>query len=340
MIEEAPNSQHTLYLTTESAIAAMPGTLVNKHWIVGDGGRHDHGCGCCGDDAERSAKNAEIDRRIREKQERKAKESSGESDSEDEIDKLLSAAEEDFEYLQIRDQRMNQMRNGSNQQQQQQQQNSALPEVCYGQLVEIPANKLEMLVVTQPYAVALLCPTDGKERGGGEEPVEVTLARHLRRLAPEYRGTSFVAVHVRGAEGTGLLKTLRTQTLPAVVCFREGVIVARACGGMRQFVQMGEVGEAVFRAWLWQTKAMKCELEDSRQKSRKKDSDDEGEEEDEGGGAPARSGAKAFAKAVFTTAGDTSDTCTKANCRHSFKHEHLASYYGEDDGSDQEEDVD
>lgn len=63
-----------------------------------------------------------------------------------------------------------QMKNGSSQQQQQ---NSAFPEASLGQLAEIHANKLEMLVVTQPYAVALLCPTDGKECSGGEEPVEV-----------------------------------------------------------------------------------------------------------------------------------------------------------------------
>lgn len=65
----------------------MPGTLVNKNWIVGpgDGGRHGHECGCCHDDTERAERNAELERWIQEKRDRGS--SSGEEDSEDEIDR-------------------------------------------------------------------------------------------------------------------------------------------------------------------------------------------------------------------------------------------------------------
>lgn len=199
--------------------------------------------------------------------------------------------DDDLEVLQIRDARMSQLK--GHVATMQLRDASTVSEAQHGKLCEVPAQRLEMLVHTQLHVVALLCPTDGKERGhGGDEPTEVTLARHLSKYAPEFRGTSFVAVHIRGAEGQGLLKTVRTEKLPAVVCFREGVIVARACGAVRQFTQMGDIGEAVFRAWLWQTKTMRAALEDSRQKARQKDSDEEEEEEEGKAARPIKSFAK------------------------------------------------
>jgi hypothetical protein len=48
----------------------------------------------------------------------------------------------------------------------------------------------------------------------------------------------------------------------------------RAAGNMRQFVQMGEIGEAVFRAWLWQTRVLKDKV-DAREKPRSTDDDDD-----------------------------------------------------------------
>ncbi len=49
---------------------------------------------------------------------------------------------------------------------------------------------------------------------------------------------------------------------------------------MRQFVQMGEIGEAVFRAWLYQTRVLKDKV-DAREKPRGADA--EGDDPQAGG---------------------------------------------------------
>jgi hypothetical protein len=51
----------------------------------------------------------------------------------------------------------------------------------------------------------------------------------LRKFAPDFPATMFVTVTLGGSskESDKVLRTVRCEVLPAVVCVREGVIVAR-----------------------------------------------------------------------------------------------------------------
>jgi hypothetical protein len=127
-----------------------------------------------------------------------------------------------------------------------------------GALHIVPADTIFRHICSQELLVAIVCNTSNGEpaRSAYRERPEDSVCRLIAGLAPQHPHTLFARVDIapqrRTRRGDELLASLRLDSLPAVVCFREGAIVRRAVGegGLRQFVGLGDIGATVFRAWL------------------------------------------------------------------------------------------
>ena len=109
--------------------------------------------------------------------------------------------------------------------------------------------------------VALLTPgersQDGRKSEVPSHDVSAGIAQHMASLAHESQGSIFVTVAVHGRDGDDLRRAISASDLPAFVCFRSSVIVSIVMGSrLRQFVQMGAVGAAIFRAWLHEARML------------------------------------------------------------------------------------
>jgi hypothetical protein len=85
--------------------------------------------------------------------------------------------------------------------------------------------------------------------------VTTTIAKHMNILAARFGGTQFLRTHTSRTGGNQLLDVLSVNCLPALVCFREGVVASRAVHPhqLQQYVMMDEIGAAVFEAWMAQS---------------------------------------------------------------------------------------
>lgn len=78
---------------------------------------------------------------------------------------------------------------------------------------------------------------------------------HMQKLAEAWKGTQFVCTPVTNTSSRVLASIRINGVLPALVCFREGVVVDKATHPhqLQQFVNMGDIGFAIFEAWLTQS---------------------------------------------------------------------------------------
>ena len=85
--------------------------------------------------------------------------------------------------------------------------------------------------------------------------VTTTIAKHMNILAARFGGTQFLRTQTSRTGGNQLLDVLSVNGLPALVCFREGVVASRAVHPhqLQQYVMMDEIGAAVFEAWMAQS---------------------------------------------------------------------------------------
>ena len=91
--------------------------------------------------------------------------------------------------------------------------------------------------------------------GGGDAALAAGIHAHMQRLTAKWRGTQFVCTALASTDSRALA-AVRLTRLPALVCFREGVVADKAAHPhqLRQFVNsMGEIGLTVFEAWLAQS---------------------------------------------------------------------------------------
>ena len=78
---------------------------------------------------------------------------------------------------------------------------------------------------------------------------------HMHRLAQAWKGTQFVCTAVASTSSRMLSSIRANGVLPALVCFREGVVADKATHPhqLQQFITMGDIGYAIFEAWLTQS---------------------------------------------------------------------------------------
>jgi hypothetical protein len=76
----------------------------------------------------------------------------------------------------------------------------------------------------------------------------------MDQLALEWGGTLFIRCAVSNQQNS-LMQASRLERLPAIVCFREGVIADKTSHPhqIQQFTAMGQIGQVVFEAWLQQS---------------------------------------------------------------------------------------
>jgi hypothetical protein len=89
----------------------------------------------------------------------------------------------------------------------------------------------------------------------GADAVVAGVQTHMQRLSQSWKGTQFVCAPVASADSP-LLATVRApRVLPALVCFREGVVADKATHPhqLHQFINMGDIGFAILEAWLTQS---------------------------------------------------------------------------------------
>lgn len=106
---------------------------------------------------------------------------------------------------------------------------------------------------------------EAPKRSAPQDDVAAGIAGHMTALATEFVGSYFVTVAIDGKEGDSLRHMLSVSDLPAFICLRRGVIVSIVMGSrLRQFVQMGPVGGAIFRAWLHEARMLYSTPEDAQ----------------------------------------------------------------------------
>lgn len=159
-----------------------------------------------------------------------------------EIDSLLDDVDDETALLAIRDARMQQLKMKHLNTHDHQPRVFRKP----GEVAHLECAAVVPLVGAEHFAVLLLHGPHGQ----ADEDSGSVLEAHLAPLAAESPATCFAVARLSGKEGDDLRHVLSVSALPAVVLFREGVIVRRVAGNVRQFVHMGPVGAAVFRAYL------------------------------------------------------------------------------------------
>jgi hypothetical protein len=78
---------------------------------------------------------------------------------------------------------------------------------------------------------------------------------HMHKLAQTWKGTQFVCTAVANTSSAVLTSIRANGVLPALICFREGVVADKATHPhqLQQFINMGDIGFAIFEAWLTQS---------------------------------------------------------------------------------------
>eukprot|EP00918_Siedleckia_nematoides_P069874 GHVU01152332.1.p1 GENE.GHVU01152332.1~~GHVU01152332.1.p1 ORF type:complete len:441 (+),score=63.81 GHVU01152332.1:117-1325(+) len=182
--------------------------------------------------------------------------------TEEEIDAALNDDELDLELEQLRLSRLQQLRQGAPAAKRagQDDQNKSAG-VKRGVLTALPAELFLDLAFSGQPVVALMTPGDqtfeARKSGAPSDDLSAGIAAHMAALSHEFVGSLFVTVAVHGKEGDSLRHSLSLSDLPAFICIRQSVIVSMVIGvRLRQFVQMGPVGGAIFRAWLQEARML------------------------------------------------------------------------------------
>jgi hypothetical protein len=181
---------------------------------------------------------------------------------------------------------------------------------------------------------------------------------HMHKLAQAWKGTQFVCTAVANTSSRMLTSIRANGVLPALVCFREGVVADKATHPhqLQQFINMGDIGFAIFEAWLTQsdllvsspravsqiTRAGGVRMAGEEHQATQEDQEDDENVERRAGSLVADTAARASAQVELQAAlGDeraplpgkariplapgawAQSACDDQNCRLGFSHEHL-----------------
>lgn len=131
----------------------------------------------------------------------------------------------------------------------------------FGQVALVEEGRVLQLVGSSDRVVCLLAqaaPGNAASfaaTGDGTDVVLTGIQAHMQRLAAAWPGTQFVCAPVAGTDSPLMSAVRAARVLPALVCFREGVMADKATHPhqLAQFINMGEIGFTIFQAWLTQS---------------------------------------------------------------------------------------